>query len=96
MDVGMPVRLIFGDSKRGFPAHSVNISMTGMLVHSRVFGKRGTRVRFEFPEFKGEGEVVWARRSDSDTTLCFVGVKFRPLKRRARKTLEGLLNAVNA
>ncbi len=92
----MPVRLIFGDSKKGFPGHSVNVSMTGMLVHVQVVSDRGTLVRFEFPDFKGVGEVVWTQPSDSDTTLSFVGIRFHPLKRRARKTLEGLLNAVSA
>ena len=91
MDVGMSVRLTFDDSNKGFPGHSV--TMTGILVHAQVISARGTRVRFEFPEFKGEGVVVWTQPSAPDSTLAFVGIKFDPLKRRASKTLKGLLAA---
>ena len=92
IDLEMPVELRFDDSGDVFMGRSVNISETGMHVLSEKARPRGALVRFEFgAQFRGVGEVIWTREAEEGGTL--LGMKFHPLKRRARRVLAGLLQA---
>jgi len=85
----MPVVLWAEDPDTSFAGHSVNLSETGMLVLSEEARPQGSEVRFEIsPELKGRCEVVWTRDTEPEGT--FLGMKFRSLRRRARKVLAEL------
>ena len=85
----MPVVLWAEDPDTSFTGYSVNLSETGMLVVSEEARPQGSEVRFEIsPELKGRCEVVWTRDTEPEGT--FLGMKFRSLRRRARKVLAEL------
>lgn len=85
----MPVVLWAEDPDTSFLGYSVNLSETGMLVLSEEARPQGSQVRFEIShELKGRCEVVWTRDMASKGT--FLGMKFRSLRRRARKVLDQL------
>ena len=92
IDLEMPVELSSGVNGTVSVGHSVNISETGMLVFSEQSRPRGTVIRFEVgPRFKGSGEVIWMREAEEGG--AFLGLKFQPLRRDARRALMGLLQA---
>ena len=92
LDLEMSVELSAGEDGTVSVGHSVNISETGMLVFSQDPRPRGTVIHFVVgPRFKGSGEVIWTRNADAGG--AFLGLRFRPLPRGARKTLLGLLQA---
>lgn len=89
VDLIVPVVLWDEDPEVSFMAYSVNLSRTGMLVLSDETRPRGTVLHFEAtPELKGRCEVIWTRESRSEG--IFLGMKFRSLRRRARKELAEL------
>ena len=92
LDLEIPVELSAGENGTVSVGHSVNISETGMLVFSQDARPLGTVIHFAVgPRFKGSGEVIWTRNSDAGG--AFLGLKFHPLPRGARKTLLGLLRS---
>ena len=94
IDLEMPVELSFDDSEKVFLGHSVNISITGMLVLSEEARPRGTLVRFEFGlRLKGLSEIIWTREAEQGGT--FLGMKFHPLERSARNVLQGLMGKLS-
>ena len=89
VDLAMPVALWGENPGASFKGYSVNLSETGMLVLSEEARPPGSEVRFEIsPELKGRCEIVWRRDSGEDGT--FLGMRFRSLRRAARKVLAEL------
>ena len=92
VDLEMTVELTSGGNGTVSVGRSVNMSETGMLVFSEQSRLRGTVIRFEVgPRFKGSGDVIWTREAEEGG--AFLGLKFHPLRRDARKVLLGLLQA---
>ncbi len=91
-DIAVPVRLVFTGGAI-LLGDSVNISNTGMLVLAEEARPVGTHFRFQCPDFKGMGEIVWTRDSEPGVQfLKLLGIKFLPLEPSDRKALDELLD----
>jgi len=90
----MPVRLMFRGSEKALQAHSLNMSLTGMLVLSEEARPPGTLVRFNFSQFEGMAKVIWTRDYRPGIRfLALLGIEFLPLEPHNRKVLEEMLHA---
>ena len=93
VDIATPVRLMFTGGQV-LLGDSVNISRTGMLVLAKEARPPGTSLRFQFPEFRGMGVIVWTRDSEPGVEfLKLMGIVFLPLEPYDRKVLDELLDA---
>ena len=88
-EIELPVDMRFGRSDLLLSGRSVNMSGTGMLVHSEDPKPPGTPVYLRLDEFEAWAEVVWQRTAETGGAL--LGLRFTQLNQADRQALVRLL-----
>lgn len=88
-EIELPVDMRFGRSDLQLSGRTVNMSATGLLIHSEDPKPPGTPAHLKLDEFEAWGEVVWQRTAEAGGAL--LGVRFTHINQEDRRVLANLL-----